>query len=118
MIGRGARERGEYSIGEKLIPTEVNENPVQPFKSGSGSPVGPSEAPISQGEFNEVHRINAVVESISVRDAKVVIVFFIGIPYHVEIPTDEVMIQGVLAGGAMDWNSSRKARRSSWVEGA
>jgi len=75
VIRSGASKGGEDRVREQGIPSEIDKGPVQAFKSGDASAIGPSELPIQQRQLNEAKILNGVIKGLSLGSVEIVIIF-------------------------------------------
>jgi hypothetical protein len=94
VVGGRSGERGEDSVGEDFIPAQVDEEPVKALEGGMGPPIRPSKASIDERELDEAHGVDAIVKGFSFSQPESVIVFFVGISYHIKIAPDDPRVGG------------------------
>lgn len=100
MVRCRSGEGGEDSIGKDFIPAQVDEEPVKALEGGMGPPIRLSKASINERELDEAQGIEAVVKGFSFSQPEAVIVFFVGISYHIEIAPNDPRAGGLRSKSA------------------
>jgi hypothetical protein len=74
---------------ESIIPSLVDEHPVQTDKGGGGSTIRPGELAVPKGELKKREIVDGVIEEISVGRGEISVVSIHRVPGKVKITGDE-----------------------------
>jgi hypothetical protein len=74
-VVRGVSSKGrERGGGETVVPSVIDENPIQANKGGGCTAVGPGKATVGQGKLNQTEVVDSVVKHGRLQMGKIIVV--------------------------------------------